>query len=525
MIVNYCKFLILRYLYRINTPKALINFALKKHGNKVVIIDNDTQVTMETLNNNVNRLCHGLLSKGVQKGDIIGVYLQNRKEYIEIRLAAYKCGFIFCALIDDFTKNQRLETLIDIKCRVFFYDKRLTEKEIIEIKTNTKIELCVSINDIPNAQSHYLNLFSKNETEPQTKIKPIEISAIGFTSGTTGKSKGILWSHRAWLYSFYHFLLNSNVVTHNMIILHVVPLSTAGSLVLLPALVSGAKNMLMQSFDVEKIAQTIDGEKVTTLILPPAFLIELWDYFNANKNDYHFSSLKSISVGSAVLPGSKWKEMIKTFGPIIQQSYGMAEVLAPIASLRITKPDTKRLKFTSVGKVIPQVKLKLRELDSNKRGVICLRSKTSATGYWNREDLNRRHFQNGWFITEDIGKLDHHGNLYIIERIANIFKLNEEKVVPRGIEEIIHFYSGVKEVLVTKRGENIIAYIAIRRNFKIDTLQLKKFCSQLLPEILRPSTFILLDHLPHSTSGKIQKDKLELTFENVYTKISVKPEK
>jgi 2-furoate---CoA ligase len=508
MIINYCKYLILRYLYRITTPKALIRFTLKKHGKKVIIFDNEIPITMEELNQNVNRLCHGLLSKGMQKGDILGVLLQNRKEFIEIRLAAYKCGLIFCALIDDFTQKQRLETLNDIKCRVFFYDNRLTNYEIAEIKANTKIEFYVPIHDHSQIQSHYLQLFSENNLEPQISIKPIEISAIGFTSGTTGKSKGILWSHRAWLYSFYHFLLNNNEAPYNMVILHVVPFSTAGSLVILPALASGAKNILMQSFDVEKIAQTIDGEKVTNLVLPPSFLIELWDYFTASKNDYNFTSLKSISVGSAILPGNKWKEMIKTFGPIIQQSYGMAEVLAPIASLRITKPDNKRMNFTSVGKVIPQVKLRLRDLDSNNRGIICLRSRTSATGYWNRNDINWKHFQNGWFITEDIGRFDQKGNLYIIERVANIFKSKGEKVFPRHIEEIIHFFPGIKEVLVTKREEDIIAYISVRRNFKIDTLHLKHFCTELLPEIMRPSAFILLDYLPHSTSGKILKDKL-----------------
>jgi long-chain acyl-CoA synthetase len=203
----------------------------------------------------------------------------------------------------------------------------------------------------------------------------------------------------------------------------------------------------------------------------------------------------------------------------------MAEVLAPIASLRITNPDSKRIKFTSVGKIIPQVKLKLINPESNNRGIICLRSKTSATGYWNKEDLNRRHFQKGWFISEDIGKLDQRGNLYLIERVANIFKMNNEKVMPRGIEEIIHFFPGVKEVLVIKRVKDIMAYISVRRNFKIDTLQLKKFCKELLPEMHRPSAFILLDHLPHSTSGKILKDKLDRTFENIYMKTTVRSEK
>jgi acyl-CoA synthetase (AMP-forming)/AMP-acid ligase II len=484
-----------------------MRFAVKKHGDKVAIIDGNKCITLDELNQSVNKLCHGLLSLGMQKGDKIAVLLHNRKEYIEIRLASYKYGFIFCALIDDFTQNQRLETLNEIMCRILFYDDRLTDNELEEIKLNTNIEFYIPVTDQPEVPN-YQQLLSKNAKEPQIKIKSYEISAIGFTSGTTGKSKGIVWSHKAWLYSFYHFLLNSDSTNHNMVFLHVVPFSTAGSLPILPAIVSGAKNILIPTFDVVKVAQTIDREKVTNLLLPPSFLIELWDYYMAHRDVYHFKSVKSFIVGSAPLPGNKWTDMIDAFGPIVQQSYGMAEVLAPIASLRIKNPDVEKKKLISVGKVVKQVKLKLIDIDSNNRGIICLRSNTCGVGYWKMEDLTRHHFQNGWFITDDIVAIDQNSNLYIIDRVANIIKTDLEKIFPREIEEIIHYFPGVKEAVVIKKEENIIAFISVRRNFKLDLFQLKQFCNEVLSTNKIPEAFILIDHMPHSTSGKILKDQL-----------------
>jgi long-chain acyl-CoA synthetase len=279
----------------------------------------------------------------------------------------------------------------------------------------------------------------------------------------------------------------------------------------LPVLASGAKNIIVRSFDVKKTAELIDEYQVTNVLLSPAFLIELWDYFINNKNSYSFKSLRNINVGSAALPGNKWKEMINTFGPLIQQNYGMAEVLAPLAFLRIANPGAEKDKLTSVGKIIKQVKIKLIDVDSHNYGIICLSGKTTALGYWKSPCLTQQQFRNGWFITEDIGYISKEGFLHVIERTDNAIVLNGEKIFPRNIEEVIYEFPGIKEVAVILDEDRIVAYISVRRNYDIKIPELKQFCNNRLPTGISPSKFILLDNLPHSTSGKILKEKLNST--------------
>jgi long-chain acyl-CoA synthetase len=421
---------------------------------------------------------------------------------------------VFCALIDDFFPEQIIETLNETNCRILIYDERLTLENLKQLVNSTNLKFFIPIDGQKGIRSYHNLIKNSNDSEPQTKIKPDEISAIGFTSGTTGKSKGIVWTHKAWLYSFYHLLLNSDS-SADMIFLHAIPFSTAGSLVILPALASGARNILMRSFDPQNVADVIDREKVTNLILPPSFLIELWDFYVNNKGKYDFKSLKNIGVGSAILPGNKWKEMIPDFGPILQQSYGMAEVLAPIASLKISDPEAEKYKLTSVGKVINQVKIKLKDVDAaglavhgSRMGIIYLRSKTCGVGYLGKEKLTQQHFQKGWFATNDIGCLDDNGNLHIIERASNIYIHDGVSIIPREIEEIIHCFKGVKEALVTKIDNDLVAYVSARRNLQIDLNQLKEFCTNHISAEKVPTKYILLDCLPHSTSGKILRKNL-----------------
>jgi acyl-coenzyme A synthetase/AMP-(fatty) acid ligase len=527
MFTKYIIFFYLRYLKWINTPKALIKFAVKRNGNKVIAVEEGNNITLNELNNSVNRICWGLTGLGLKKGDKVAVWIHNSIEFIQIRLACYKCGFVFCALIEDFSVEQALEILQDINCSVLFYDacldvvkfreqyQKLQIPNYIHIDENVKLTGSLSYKQLINGQS---------SKEPKIRVKPTEISAIGFTSGTTGKSKGVVWTHKAWLYSFYHFLLNSrDRMSGNKVFLHVVPFSTAGSLVLLPALVNGVKNLFLQRFNAKDVADVIEREKVTHLVLPPSFLIELWDYYVVNQNRYNFTSLQSISVGSAILHSKKWEEMIGTFGPIIQQSYGMAEVLAPLAFLKITDVAGQRRLLKSVGKPIPQVKVKIDTKSINKSGNICISSVTSAAGYWKKDELTRKHFYGNWFKTPDVGYFDEDGYLYINDRKANIYEFEGFQIISRDIEEVIHEFPGIKEVCIACFRSEIIAFISERLNHSMDVDELLKFCKSMIKDARAiPVRFIVLETLPHSTSGKLLKDNLinQILTNDKYTRQS-----
>jgi acyl-CoA synthetase (AMP-forming)/AMP-acid ligase II len=511
MVLKRIIYFYLRYLQRINTPKALIKYAVKKNGDKIICVKDGEKVTLHHVNENANRISGKLAVLGLKKGDKIGVWLHNCVEYIEIRLACYKCGFIFCALIDDFTTDQAMEVLQETDCKVLFYDTSLDISRFKESNT-PQILYYIHINEhVKLSNSVAFSEFMDKQLcdEPKINIKPGELSAIGFTSGTTGKCKGVVWTHKAWLYSFYHFLLNNRgSLGENSVFLHVVPFSTAGSLVLFPALVSGVKSIFLQTFNKIEVANIIEKEKVTHVILPPSFLIELWDFYVANLNDYSFSSLQSISVGSAILHGKKWEDMIHTFGPIIQQSYGMAEVLAPLAFLKIENPAKQNNLLKSVGKPVPQIKIKLIEKNGDNTGTISISSPTSAIAYWKREELTKKHFHKNYFITTDLGYMDRKGYLFILDRKVNVIDLNGITIIPRKVEEVIHGIPGVKEVCVAKKEDELTAFISERIGYTLDMDEIKKYCLTQLPLNHVPAKYVILESLPHSSSGKILRDVL-----------------
>lgn len=506
---------LLKHVLKINTPRRLIEFIARRNSDKIILEQDEKQYTFKDINLRANKLARALTEKGIGKGQKIGVWLKNRVEFIEIRLACYKLGLVFCAFIDDFTEKQALQKLNEMAFNVFIFDNR-AENIIKLIDKKSKPGLFISLDkrNQENIISYSDFLREGKEEVPNINVKPKEIAAIGFTSGTTGISKGVVWDNQAWITSFYNFFLNATPVSGEMVMLQFLPMSTAASLSVLPWLASGGKMLLLDKYDPEIICRTITEKRATHIIMAPYFLIDLWDFYQNNREKYDLSSLKSISVGSAALPGEKLKQMIKTFGPIISQSYGMSENLAPLASLCITNPDKEADQLTSVGKPILQISLKLVDINQDGIGRIAIKSKTTTLGYWGKEKLNTSAIQNAWFITEDLGKIDNEGNVYIIERTNNVNTVNGLKLYPRLLEEKIHKISGIKDVSLIVTGEKAVVYFTEMRNPKVNLEDLEKMCSTLFVPFALDFEIIRLEKFVVSSSGKILKNSKEYSVKN-----------
>ena len=166
---------------------------------------------MGELNQRANCLANALLDLGIKKGDRIAVALKNSIPFIEIRLACYKAGFVFCALLDDYEKDRLSGLLTDLAPAAFFFNSSWTAKFVSEILIPSGIpfRFCPAEDSHPAATHSYSAMInSASSAEPDVRVAPDELSAIGYTSGSTGKPKGVMWTHAAWLESFYHLLLN-----------------------------------------------------------------------------------------------------------------------------------------------------------------------------------------------------------------------------------------------------------------------------------------------------------------------------
>lgn len=503
--------LLFRLRYGIRTPDDVVAWAVKKYGKTARLRDQNRDIGLADLYQRVIRLANGLTKLPLEPGACVAVLLENSIEYLEIRLACYKAGLIFCGLIEDFTEADSAQILREIHARVFIFDQRLTSAGINRIKQDLpNLHLFTTAHDSLLANPYQALLIEANSGGKHFAVDPTAISAIGFTSGTGGKSKAVVWSHQAWLHSFYHLILNAAPRRSKMgVFLHVMPFTTSGSLTLLPAIASGCDHVIINRFDAARVTQAIHSFRVTDLLITPSFMIELWDYVSANQGRYDFSSLCCVNIGSAPLAASKLVEFTKTFGPIFRHGYGMAEVLAPLASYTALESDFKTDLVPTVGNPIPQIKLKLADLKSNQMGRIAISSKTCALGYWENGCLTNFCLKNGWFFSSDWGYLDKAGKLYVVDRAANLIRRDNASVFAREIEEVIHRYSGIKDVCVSSQNNLVYAWFSERSNHRVDLAQLVTFCQNHLPAAHVPDCFIRLQALPLSSSGKILRYKLE----------------
>jgi long-chain acyl-CoA synthetase len=489
----------------------VITYAVKQYGHSAYLRDQRRSLTLADLHRRVVCLANGLTNLGLNRGDCVAVYLENSLEYLEIRLACYKAGFVFSGLIEDFTDSDIERTLREIRCRVLIFDHRLTTACLKQIKEGMPALHLFSTSNSFQPDSAYEDLLTvKTQLRGHFGVQPDEVSAVGFTSGTSGKSKAVVWSHQAWLHSFFHLVLNTAPRRCKMrVFLHLMPFATSGSLTVLPAIGSGCDQIIMDRFEAARVAHTINAYKVTDMMISPSFMTELWDYYSAHGQQYDFSSLCCVNIGSAPLPTGKLSQFIKTFGPIFRQGYGLAEVLAPLASHTEMGSDRGKDELSTVGKPIPQIRLSLADQKKNRLGRILIKSKTSCLGYWENGGVTNSCFQNGWFPTSDWGYADKWGRLYIVDRESNLIRRGNSSVFAREIEEVIHRYPGIKDVCVCQDGGSIKAWFSERRQYRVDLSQLSLFCQNHIPALYVPDCFARLNDLPLSSSGKIVRYKLD----------------
>ncbi|MCG8338302.1 MAG: acyl--CoA ligase [Proteobacteria bacterium] len=507
---NQLRYFTLRYLFRVKTPKDLIRYISRKYKTKKLLVQEGNYRTFAQINENINRFCNTSNLLGLSKGDCVAVFLKNCFEFIEIRLACYKTGLIFCALTDDFSNEEIVRQLRNTQCRLLVHDHRISPESVKDLKKTITGLFTFLLTCEPLHTGSYHSFLEQVQTRnPDYEIDNKEISAIGFTSGTSGHRKAVVWSHQAWISSFYNFLLTSpKSSTKKRVFLHTMPLSTVGSLSILPGLASGGLNVLLREFDVKKVAEAIDRYKVTNLVISPSFMIDLWDFYLNSGNQFDFSALRVVSLGSAPIAQSKLKALIETFGPVFQQGYGMAEVLAPLCGYRYETSRLEKNGYGTLGKPFNSKSIKLKSLDGSGLNRIIVQSKTCCEGYWNHGKIDSSSIENGWFSTTDLGSFDSKGHFFVHDRISNILRKKGKVIIARDLEEVIHKCPGIKDAAAYVSDDNLRVWVSPLKANRLTEQQVRAFCEQHCPQHWIPDSIKIVTELPYNSSGKVLKYKM-----------------
>ncbi|MFC1753796.1 class I adenylate-forming enzyme family protein [Thermoproteota archaeon] len=509
----------LKVFQRLNTPSRIINFAFKRHRDKIFIIEPDRHIrySLHSMIERARKLIQFFYSSSLKHGNVIAFLSHNCSEYFEIRTAAHMGGFVFFGIPQHLSQSDIIYFLKKTHAKLIFYRKS-DNLDMKRIEGEVGVQHCIDLDG-----SFYSEIFNRELDKRQLVYSSCRVVTLNLSSGTTQKtSKIVAITARNWIGSLFNYILNANIEEGKQVnFLCTLPFVTAGSTSFLPTMLAGMTNVVISGeFSPQKVVTTIKRCEVNRLYITPSWLIELLDW--CQKNGEKLKSLDNIVVGTERMPPVRLKEAVDFFGPKITVGYGMVEVLPPITMLSgedyFSLDHVRSHLFASVGKVLKGVKVKI--VNSNLKGVrhsivgkIVIKSNTVSKGYLDNFPATKAHFKHGWFFTNDYGYFDEDGFLFVLGRESEIIaRLPRGKLLfSKEAEDRVHEIDFVKRCCLVSHDKKTVLFVSLRKD--MDQTEAKReimsFCKKNINVHIIPKRIIVKANLPITPLGKLDRKALE----------------
>ncbi len=484
-----------------------------RHGDRVAVIDSGRQLTYGQVLERSNRFANLLLGQGVQPGERVAVLVGNRMEWFEITFGTAKAGAVRTYLHPRAVPEELAYQLADSGASTLVIGPEFFD--LID-KTDTG-----PVRTVIKVDESYGNTLLKMPAEaPGVSPKGDDLVALTYSSGTTGKPKGVMWPHSTMLGFINSFLLEFEFAQDD-VMLHTGPMSHAAGTFTYPMMYRGAKNIILDKFDIESILDAIVEHRVTTLMLVPTMLYMLLEALEDREADT--SSVRNILYGSSPIAPAKLAKAIERFGNVFQQSYGSNEA-GTITALRKYEHDPDSPVLASAGQpsLISEVKLldaDGAEVPVGEVGEVTARGPYTGIGYWQRpKETAATWIGDGWVRTSDIGRFDENGYLYIVDRKADMIISGGFNVYPREVEDVLLSHHDVAEAVVIgipddKWGERVCAVVRPINGRALTDTDLDGWCREHLSGYKVPRLYQLIDdEFPKNAQGKVLRRVIREPF-------------
>ena len=446
----------------------LFDLSLQLRASEVALEWAGRTFTFAELEARSNRVAHGLLARGLEKGDRLCVYLANRVELIDLYLACVKLGVIFVP--------------VNILYR---------ERELAHIRTDAEPRLFLTADDgLP---------VSDLETRPVAELDGDTPAAIIYTSGTTGASKGAVLTHNNFMANAVNLTTCWQITDRDRFLLalplfHIHALGNG----LHTWLLSGCRMRLLERFEHQSAVQEFRDFQPTLFFGVPTMYVRLLDTPPDAAREIG-ARMRLFVSGSAPLPAQVLEQFRDLFGHTILERYGMTETF-----MNLSNPYAGERRAGTVGFPLPGISVRIEE------GELLVRGPNVFAGYWRRPDATAAAFTpDGFFRTGDLATVSPDGYYTLLGRRSELIISGGFNIYPREIEELLLEQEGVSEAAVigvedAVRGEVPVAYVV----GTFDELQLERVCREQLASFKVPRRFVRVESIPRTALGKVQKHLL-----------------
>ncbi|MEO0879138.1 MAG: fatty acid--CoA ligase [Pseudomonadota bacterium] len=477
--------------------------------------------TYAMLHSHTNKVAHALIATGAKKNDRIGYLAKNSDLYFEILFGAAKMGAVTLPIGWRLAAAEIAHILKDGEVSLLFVGGEFADLASEVIKQSGREIRVIGLED--NSATGFAGWRDQqSEDDPGVEISPSETTLQLYTSGTTGRPKGVMLTH-ANLLEIWIAAHNADLSwyrwTDDDACLAAMPAAhIAGTSWGVSGLLNGACNVILREFNPQNVLELMEPERITKMLLVPAalnFLVQ-----TPGAKDVDFSTLKTIFYGASPIPLELLKQCIELFGCDFAQQYGMTETCGTIVYLPPEDHDAEgNRRMRSAGCAMPGVELKIIDDDGNVLppdtvGEIAVRSNANMVGYWRNEEATRETIDaDGWLHTGDAGYLDADDYLYIQDRVKDMIISGAENIYPAEVESAIFGHPDIAEVAVIgvpdeKWGEAVQAVVVLKPGANADTDSILQFTRSRIAAFKAPKSVDFVAALPRNATGKVLKRTL-----------------
>src|SRR5450830_154928 len=453
---------------------------------------------------------------GIVPGDRVALFMKNCCEYLELLYAIWWVGAVAVPINCKLHPVEAGWIVENAQARLIFTDGGQV------FAPDTPLQGC---RELDREDMGELTSIASTLLLTPCPRQADDLAWLFYTSGTTGRSKGVMLSHGNLTAMSLCYPLDVDPVSAEDAVVYAAPMSHGAGLYNFIHVRRAARHVVPESrgFKADELFGLANWLGNVSVFAAPTMLKRMVE--QARRQGYSGEGIKTIVYGGAPMYQADLKEALKTFGPRLVQIYGQGESPMTISALsRQVIADRKHPEWAtlaaSVGRAQSCVEISTlapahRPLPVGQMGEIAVRGPTVMQGYWRNEAATRQTLVEGWLLTGDVGFVDEAGYLTLKDRSKDVIISGGTNIYPREVEEVLLRHLAVQEVSVIgvpdpEWGESVTAFVVRRADASVDEAALNALCIASIARFKRPKHYVFVPQLPKNSYGKVLKTELRL---------------
>ncbi|MBL0148069.1 MAG: AMP-binding protein [Ideonella sp.] len=455
---------------------------------------------------------------GLQPGDRVGLFMSNHPAVLEILFGSWWAGLAVVPINPKLHAQEAHYILAHSGAALAFVTDDNGPGLAARPPQDSALRAIISV-----TQDAYASLLSGQALSAPESRGPDDLAWLFYTSGTTGRPKGVMITHRNLMTMVLCYLADVDAARPQDAALYAAPMSHGAGLYGLPLVAVGGRHIVPASggFDAAEVLHLARHHGDVCMFAAPTIVKRLVDQAEAQGEDG--TGLKTIVYGGGPMYVEDIQRALRVMGPRFVQIYGQGEAPMTITALsRAHLMDSAHPQYAErIGSVgVAQTAALVRVTDAEGRdlplgevGEVLTRGDAVMAGYWRDPEATSRALRDGWLFTGDMGQLDAHGFLTLRDRSKDLIISGGSNIYPREVEEALLRHPGVAEVSVVGEpdpewGENVVAFVAPRPGTALSASELDATCQAHIARFKRPKRYVFVEALPKNHYGKVLKTEL-----------------